>query len=157
VVPGSATITRPLCSVTASMPRPLRRFMRYTRPARRSGHRGRYALPVERPLSGRGALEEAQEPVPPGGRNSLPSPADDDVWPLELLDVLVLCQVVIAQASAKVADVPNAGGVLLNDWLRCTRERRLIESVRNHLADGMRDRPVLKHANDVQSKARLSS
>src|SRR5204863_3330925 len=76
--------------------------------------------------------------------------ADDLLRVGQLLAVLVLREVLVAEPASEVANVPATPGVLRDFGIRAAGQRRLVERVRDHLADRMRDRPVLQDALDVE-------
>ena len=76
--------------------------------------------------------------------------ADDLVRVGQLLLVLVLSQVLVAEPAASVPDVPAVIDVPEDLRFRRPGEGLLVEGVGDHLAQGVRYRPVLQHPLDVE-------
>ena len=79
-----------------------------------------------------------------------PELADDLVRMSQLLLVLLLGQVLVAEPAASVPDVPAVIDVPEDLRFRRPGEGLLVEGVGDHLAQGVRHRPILQHRLDVE-------
>ena len=79
--------------------------------------------------------------------------ADHKIRAAPLLGVLVLCQVLVAEAAAKVGDVPSVAA--LHDLkFGAAAQRLLIEGVGDDLAGGLGYAPVVEDLFDVEVEKR---